>query len=298
MVHVPVLLNEVIDALDLKNGKVAVDGTLNGGGHAREIIRKIMPGGKFIGIDLDSEILSNTKIEIEKEFSEYKSDMNFVHGNYRDLLRIIQENGFPRPDAVMLDLGFSSYHIDSADRGFSFQKDEPLDMRYDQTTGRPAYEIINGMDEKSLADIIWKYGEERFSRHIAKAIVTARRKNKIKTTLELSEIVRNSVPSFYKRGRLNPATKTFQALRICVNDELGNLESFLKNIPEVMARGGRLAIISFHSLEDRIVKNSFNAYKKNKIANVITKKPIIATKKEEEGNPRSRSAKLRVLEII
>lgn len=296
--HIPVLLKETIESLNLSNGKFIIDGTLNGGGHAREIIGKIMSKGTFLGIDLDEEIISQTKSDLIKEFPDFKDKLFFKRGNYKDIPRIISEMKLTEPDGIILDLGFSSFHIDQSQRGFSFQKDEALDMRYDRSSGIPAYQIVNSTDEKTLADIIWKFGEERFSRQIAKAIVRERRKKKITTSKELAEVIASAVPGFYRRGRTNPATKTFQSLRIVVNDELGNLETFLKAVPQLMNKNGRLSIISFHSLEDRIVKNFFNQFKKEGKAKILSKKPIIASEEEIDSNPKSRSAKLRVLEMI
>ena len=298
MIHIPVLLQETIEALNLEKGKCIVDGTLNGGGHAREIIKRIMPAGTFIGVDLDKVILEKTERELLDEFPRYKNNLFFEHANYKDIADLIARRNYPKPQGIVLDLGFSSFHIQESGRGFSFQKDEILDMRYDQSSGNPVYEIVNSFDERALAGIFWKYGEERFSRQIAKAVTQARRSQKISTTRQLSEIVKSAIPGFYRKTKIDPATKTFQALRIFVNNELENLDAFLTTIPLVMGKGGRLAIISFHSLEDRMVKNSFNEMKKKKLAQVITKKPVVADKKEILGNPKSRSAKLRVLEIL
>lgn len=298
MIHTPVLLQEIIEALNLRKGKCAVDGTINGGGHAGKIIEKIMPSGTFIGIDLDKEILEKTKKELTDEFSGYKNNLFFEHANYKDAARLINDKKYPEPDAFLLDLGFSSFHIEKSGRGFSFQKDEPLDMRYDRSSGTLAGEIVNGFKEEELADIIWKYGEERFSRRIAEAIVRERKNGKILTTGRLAEIIGLAVPGFYRRGRINPSTRTFQALRIFVNGELESLAEFLETVPRMIAKGGRLAIISFHSLEDRIVKNAFAGMKKSGLAKIITKKPLTALAEEISANPRSRSAKLRVLEII
>jgi len=298
MIHIPVLLQETIEALNLEKGKCILDGTLNGGGHAREIIKGIMPAGTFIGVDLDKVILEKTERELLDEFSQYKNNLFFEHANYKNIADLIARRNYPKPQGIVLDLGFSSFHIQESGRGFSFQKDEILDMRYDQSSGSPAYEIVNSFNERALAKIIWEYSEERFSRQIAKAITQARRNQKISTTRQLSEIVKSAIPGFYRKAKIDPATKTFQALRIFVNNELENLNIFLATIPLVMEKGGRLAIISFHSLEDRIVKNAFNDMKKKKLVQVMTKKPIVADKKEILGNPKSRSAKLRVLEIL
>ncbi len=298
MQHIPVLLKETIESLNLSPGKFIVDGTLNGGGHAREIIKEIMPGGKFLGIDLDDEILTNSQSELEKEFHQFRGDLIFRNGNYKDVSQIISENKLPKVDGIILDLGFSSFHIEESQRGFSFNRDELLDMRYDQSSGITASQMVNGFSEKDLADIIWEFGEERFSRRIAKAIVTSRRKKKISTSMELAEIIKNSVPLFYRRSRINPATKTFQALRITINDELGNLDMFLKNVAKIMNHNGRLSIISFHSIEDRMVKNYFNSFKKEGVAKIIFKKPVIASDQELSSNAKSRSAKLRVVEFL
>lgn len=296
--HVPVLLKEVLENLNLSKGKFIVDGTIDGGGHAREIISRIMPGGFFLGIDLDIDLLERIRGSFMKEFSGSECNIRVVWGNYKDLDYVLSQNHLGKPDGILLDLGFSSFHIEASGRGFSFQKDERLDMRYDATEGISAAEVVNSTDEKVMADIIWMFGEERFSRQIAKAIVQARRKNRIETTAQLVKIISDAVPAFYRKGRINPATKTFQALRIYVNDELKNISEFLQKAPSIIACGGRLAVISFHSLEDKIVKNAFVNFKKDGIARIITKKPIVATKSEVSVNPKSRSAKLRVLEFI
>ncbi len=298
MQHIPVLLKETIESLNLSKGKFIVDGTLNGGGHAKKIIEQIMPGGEFLGIDLDDEILKKSRLELMDTFSEFKENLIFVNENYKNIDQIISENKLPKADGIVLDLGFSSFHTEESQRGFSFNKEEVLDMRYNQSSGITAGQIINSFSEKDLADIIWKFGEERFSRQIAKAIVVARRKKRILTSMELAEIIKYSVPSFYRRSRINPATKTFQALRIVVNDELGNLNMFLRNVSKIMNHGGRLSIISFHSIEDRIVKKSFNDFKKEGVAKIICKKPIVASDQELNLNAKSRSAKLRVLEFL
>ncbi|MFA6135872.1 MAG: 16S rRNA (cytosine(1402)-N(4))-methyltransferase RsmH [Candidatus Paceibacterota bacterium] len=300
MNHIPVLLKEVLESLDLKKGKFVIDGTVNGGGHAREIIKEIMPGGKFLGVDWDKEILENTKREFDRKRKEErgKNKVIFVNDNYANLPEILKNNKLSKADAVLLDLGFSSLHIDKSKRGFSFQKDELLDMRYNTDSGTPAYEIINSCSEKDLADIFYKYGDERFSRRIAKNIVEARRKKAITTTGQLTGIINSSVPGFYRRARISPATKVFQALRIFVNGELDNLETFLSNLPKILKNKGRVLIISFHSLEDGIVKRAFREIAKKGEGKIITKKPIPPTREEVIANPKSRSSKLRVLEII
>lgn len=298
MPHIPVLLQEVIQMLNPQKGNTIADGTLGAGGHAREIIKCIMPKGVFLGCDKDNAMLQQTKEEIEKAFGEYKENIHCVLGSYKDMVEIAQKNNIGHFDGVLLDLGFSSWHIDESKRGFSFQKDEPLDMRYDQSQETTAEMVIQLMPQKDLADIIWEYGEERFSRKIAAAIVERRKKMSIKTTADLVEIITNALPAHLRHGRINPATKTFQALRIYVNDELGALKDFLDTILEYMNPESRVAIISFHSLEDRIVKQTFREWEKQKKVRRITKKPITPQDTEIKQNPKSRSAKLRVIEII
>ena len=295
MMHVPVLLQEVIAGLDLHDGLTVVDGTLDGGGHARAIIPRIMPGGTFIGIDWDAAMVNTTRAALEKEFSSWRMALQCVHANYAQLLDLISKGTLPRPDRVLLDLGFSSHQIDDPERGMSFQAEGPLDMRYDRTQGPSAADIVNGATAKELADVLWQYGEERFSRRIAQAIVDARRRERIETTGGLAAIVAQAVPGFYRRGKINPATKTFQALRIAVNRELDNVTAFLEALPVLLAPGGRVAIISFHSLEDRLVKSYFRRYVQEGRGTLASKKPIAPSHREAHDNPRSRSAKLRIL---
>lgn len=295
MNHVPVLLQEVIAGLDLRDGLTVVDGTLDGGGHARAIIPRIMPGGTFVGIDWDAAMVNATRAALEKEFPSQRAALRCIHANYAQLPDLISAGTLPRPDRVLLDLGFSSHQIDDPERGMSFQAEGPLDMRYDRTQGPSAADIINGATAKELADVLWQYGEERFSRRIAQAIVDARRRERIETTGGLSAVVAQAVPGFYRRGKINPATKTFQALRIAVNRELDNVTAFLDALPALLAPGGRAAIISFHSLEDRLVKNYFRRYAQEGRGTLASKKPVIPSRQEARDNPRSRSAKLRIL---
>ena len=296
MRHVPVLLKESLEQLDPQNGDFVVDGTLGDGGHAREIIKIIMPKGFFLGTDLDEEILERTSEEIQRTFYEWKGRMAFVNENYRNLKNILKKYKFEKADKVFLDLGFSSMHIEERGKGFSFLKDEPLDMRYSKDNHVSATDVVNNFSEKDLADIIYKYGEERNSRRIAKAICEERRREKITNSLRLAQIIA-SVARF-KGGRTHPATKSFQAIRIFVNGEFDNLGEFIKDLPEIIKKNGRVAIISYHSLEDRIVKNGFREFLKNGIAKAINKKPIAPSRYEIKNNPRSRSAKLRVIEFV
>ncbi|MDI6717585.1 MAG: 16S rRNA (cytosine(1402)-N(4))-methyltransferase RsmH [Patescibacteria group bacterium] len=302
MRHNPVLLNEVLEILNPKPGDFIIDGTINGGGHSAAILGKIGKTGKLLGIDIDTEMIKKTREKIASTVNFQLSISNLIltRGNYSHLPEILKKHKLSKADGLLLDLGFSSGQLNS-DRGFSFLKDEVLDMRYDMRNNAERFptaaEIINSLSESELADIFYKYGEERFSRRIAKAIVEERKKRRIMTTLMLAEIVKKAVPRGYERGRIHPATRVFQALRIYVNKELENLESILKNLKAVVKPKGRVAIISFHSLEDRMVKNCFRDMKREGTAEIITKKPITAAKEEILKNPRSRSAKLRVIQL-
>lgn len=296
--HKPVLLNEVIEAINPKPGDFIIDGTVGGGGHAASILEKIMPKGKLLAIDWDSDSLAAARAKIEAKFPISNSQFSIIweQGNYADLPEILKKHKLPKADGLVLDLGLSSNQLERSGRGFSFLKDEPLDMRYsaDRVT---AAEVINSFSEKELADIFYKYGEERHSRRIAKKIIGERRKKRILMTFALVEAIEKALPRGY-RIKKHPATKVFQALRIYVNDELGNLEKALKNLNKVLKPGGKAAIISFHSLEDRLVKNYFKQLEKNGAAKILTKKPIIPSFDEIKSNPRARSAKLRAIEIL
>jgi len=292
-IHRPVLLKEVLESLDPKKGDIFVDGTANGGGHTMALWEMVRPTGKIISIDKDAEIVKTLKEKIDRENTGVKVNCD----SYANIKNIVDQKDLGNISGILLDLGYSSYHVDLSGRGFSFQKDEPLIMRYeaDAEPGKDitAYDVVNSFPEDDIADILYKYGEERASRKIAKRIVLQRRKKKIETSGELAELIENIFP---KRGKIHPATKSFQALRIFVNDELGDLEKILSASYDVLKNGGRLAIISFHSLEDRIVKNFFRENKDK--FKIITKKPIIAEQEEIRENPRARSAKLRVAEKI
>lgn len=303
MNHIPVLLNEVVEALKLRPGKFIVDGTVNGGGHADALIKRITPGGIFLGIDLDWQILKRTKrrIEFNLKIENWELKILFAHDNYSNLPKIIEQKGLPKADGLLLDLGFSSEQL-TAKKGFGYHGEsklnEPLDMRYDTTGDEPtAAEVVNGLREEELADIFWKYGEERFARRIAHGIVEARKEKRVITVGELVEAIRKSVPQFFKKGESDVTMRIFQALRIYVNRELENVENILGKLEQIVNPGGRVAIITFHSLEDRLVKNKFKELETENKVKIINKKPIIPTDTEINQNPRSRSAKLRVLEI-
>lgn len=298
IVHKSVLLNEIVEGLNLegKQTRVVVDGTFGGGGHSIEVLNRY-PTTKIIAIDQDETALAR----VRESFKQHESKISFHNENFRDLEKVLEKEGVKEVDGIILDLGFSSDQIETSLRGFSFMKDEPLVMTMKANPSREdtsAKDIVNTWSEESLADIIYGYGEERFSRRIARGIVEARLKKPIETTFDLVSIISSSVPSLYRKGRLHCATKTFQALRIAVNDELQTLSRGLEQGLKVLKKGGRMTVISFHSLEDRIVKNFFREAQKRGEAILINKKPILATKEEININNRSRSAKLRILEKI
>lgn len=287
--HTPVLLNEVITFLNPQHGQLFIDCTLGGGGHFRAIRERILPDGKILGIDVYEKSIK--AIEAEK-----LSNVILVKGNFKNLKKIAEENGFEKVDGILMDLGFSSIELEESGLGLSFQKDEPLDMRMDERLEITAADIINNWKEGELVKIFSELGEERFSKRIAKAIVENRRKIKIETSLELAELIRSSVPARFRIGRIHPATRIFQALRIVVNNEFENLKKALEDSLEILNTGGKIAAISFHSGEDRIVKFFFRDNKDK--FEILTKKPAVPSNEEIERNPRSRSAKLRVSKFV
>jgi 16S rRNA (cytosine1402-N4)-methyltransferase len=294
MNHIPILVDEVMDMLIPQQGDFFIDGTLGGGGHSREIIKKITPEGILLGVDWDKNAIEEFKKE-ERSYKKVKIVSH--HGNYANMPQILQKNKLPKAQGLLIDLGMSSLQLEESGRGFSFLKDEPLDMRYNKEdeNGITASDIVNGCNKRELEKIIMEYGEDGNANRISSQIVRERKKGKIKTTRELTQLICDVVPKY---GRINPATKTFMALRIYINRELENLKELLANLPNVMESGGRVAIISFHSLEDRIVKHHFRERSHEGEVKIKTKKPIIATEKERYENPRSRSAKLRSIEIL
>ena len=300
--HIPVLLNEVIENIAPKDGGVYVDGTFGAGGYTRAVLDAA--NCTVYAIDRDPDAIR----EGQKLVDAYKGRLHLLHGTFGEMADLLHGEGVDFVDGVMLDIGVSSMQIDRAERGFSFQKDGALDMRMSQN-GLSAADVLNTFSEREIADIIYKYGEERFSRRIAAAVVERRKTAPFKTTLEFADVIRRVVP--HKREDIDPATRSFQALRIYVNDELGQLESGLSAAHDLLKAGGRMAIVSFHSLEDRIVK-TFMQEKSGKTANpsrympavekqaatleILTKKPILPTESETNVNPRARSARLRVAE--
>jgi 16S rRNA (cytosine1402-N4)-methyltransferase len=290
--HESVLLKETIDSLDIRSGDVFVDGTLGRAGHSIEA-HKRQPDIFILGIDKDKRALD----ESEQKLSERKANFKLCLGNFRSLRTFLSEAGKTEANKIILDLGVSSPQLDSSKRGFSFREDEPLMMTMEENPNKDsftAYDIVNGWNEEDIANVIYAYGEERYARRIAKAIVESREENPIKTTHELVAVIERAVPAIYRRGKLHFATRTFQALRIAVNDELGSLKEGLSNAIVLLTKNGRIAVISFHSLEDRIVKVAMKEWEKQGLGKQFTKKPIVPSDEETERNPRSRSAKLRV----
>lgn len=293
-IHQPVLLKEVIKYLDPKPGEKIIDATFGCGGHSLKIREKILPGGKILGLEIDKNLYQEAK-PIFKNIPE----ILLINGSYVDIFEIAKENKFLPAQGILFDLGLSSWHLEYSRRGFSYLKDERLDMRFGENSKwrKTAEEILNKARGEEIAKILKEYGEEKFSLRIAKAIVKARKLKPIETTFQLVKIIKEALPFWYHPKR-HFAAKTFQALRIAVNNELENLEIALKQIPKILSSQGRGVVISFHSLEDRIVKNIFKELKIKGIAEILTKKPIKPTKEEIIKNPRSRSAKLRAIRVI
>jgi 16S rRNA (cytosine1402-N4)-methyltransferase len=297
--HVPVLATEVMDALAPAPGQTVVDATIGVGGHAKLLMDRLGPDGRLVGLDRDARMLALLKREawdVGREASPHARPtshavITLVEANFDQLRSVLDHLGIEAADGVLADLGVCSDQLDDAERGFSFQQCGPLDMRMDTSGGEPAGALLGRLSERGLADLFWQYGEERFSRRIARKIVERRRREPLTTTDQLAELVRRCVPR--RRGRqssIDPATRVFQALRIAVNDELGALERFLSIVPDCVKPGGRVVVISFHSLEDRRVKQAF---RRRELWTALTPKPIQAGEAELRTNPRARSAKLR-----
>src|SRR6185437_11002752 len=291
--HVPVLGQEVCFWLISERSATILDCTVGYGGHA-EMLLASTSTGRVIGLDKDFQAIDFC----QRRLNRFGDRIVLRQGNYRDLKSILTETGIAAVDGVLFDFGVSSPQLDDPSRGFSFQREGPLDMRMDQTIGKTAADLVNHSPEHELADLIFQYGEERYARRIARAIVQERQRRPVETTGALVSIVVRSVPASYRHGRIHCATRTFQALRIAVNHELDFLESSLRDATEVLASGGRICAISFHSLEDRIIKHTFRSLSQEPEAtlSILTKKPVFPSEAECEANPRSRSAKLRVAE--
>lgn len=307
--HTPVLLAEVLAALQPHPGGVYLDGTLGGGGHAAAVLQQAQPGGHLLGIDADPAALQATRerlVALPPELAPPGS-YTLVQDNFGNIAAIAQAHNITAIDGLLLDLGVSSHQLDTPERGFAFSMDGPLDMRFDPTQEVTAADLVNRLDEQPLADLIYRYGEERASRRIARRLVERRRQKHIMSTSELATLVAQALGGPGRRGGMHPATRTFQALRIAVNNELGQLEAALPQAVALLRPGGRLAVISFHSLEDRIVKQFFRAEsgyggsaapERPVRLRIITKKPVEASASEVQANPRSRSARLRVAERV
>jgi 16S rRNA (cytosine1402-N4)-methyltransferase len=290
--HVPVLLEEVLEYLNVRPGGVIVDATLGLAGHSSAIAKRLGGKGKLIGFDRDPEAMADAKVrldEVKAELGEEMPEVVYVAKAFSEAASEIEPGSL---DGLLADFGVSSLQLDEAHRGFSFRTDGPLDMRMDTRSGETAEQVVNQEDENELADLIYEFGEERRSRRIARAIVRAR---PISTTAELAQVISAAAPSM-KGDKIHPATRTFQALRIRVNNELGEIQSLLKSAGSLLKPGGRLVLISFHSLEDRLVKDAFREAGRTKEFEVLTKKPIVAEEQEQMRNPRSRSAKMRAAE--
>ena len=307
--HAPVLLHECIEALDIKPDGIYLDGTLGGAGHSREIASRLSENGMLIGVDRDPAALQAAG----ERLSAAKARILLVHENFQNLRDILNQAGVERIDGMLFDLGVSSPQLDEAERGFSYMNDAPLDMRMNPEDRLSAYEVVNDWPQEELKRILFEYGEERYAPLIAAAIVRERAKKPIETTLELAGIIRSAMPAQALREKQHPAKRSFQAIRIAVNDELGAVERMMEAAPDLLNPGGRLAVITFHSLEDRIVKNAMQTAAKGCICppsfpvcvcgrkpsvRILTKKPITSQPEELDENPRARSAKLRVAEKL
>ncbi len=295
--HVPVLLEEALKYLNVRPGEVIVDATLGLAGHSSEIAKRLGGRGRLICFDRDPEAMEGARARLEEVRAELNlsgmemPEVVFEPRAFSEASSVIEPGSL---DGLLADFGVSSLQLDEAHRGFSFRTDGPLDMRMDTRSGETAGQVVNQEDENELADLIYEFGEERRSRRIARAIVRAR---PITTTAELAQIVSAAAPSM-KGDKIHPATRTFQALRIRVNNELGEIQTLLKSAESLLKPGGRLVLISFHSLEDRLVKDAFREAGRNKVFEVLTKKPVVAGEQEEMRNPRSRSAKMRAAEKV
>jgi 16S rRNA (cytosine1402-N4)-methyltransferase len=295
--HLPVLLDEVLEALNCLPGRVYADGTVGGGGHSRGILERSSPTGRVIGLDWDEEALERAR----RNLSPFAGRFELRRANYRDFRSVLESLSLPGVDGILLDLGVSSEQLESRHRGFSFRWEAPLDMRMSQDKTTTAQELVRKLPAVELESLLRNFGEERWARRIARNIVRARQKAPLRTTRDLVEVIERSVPP--KRRGIHPATRTFQALRISVNEELNNLQTFLEGAPELLNPGGRLCIISYHSLEDRIVKNRFREWvrgegRRTPPFRLLTPKPVVPSREEVCRNLRSRSAKMRAVEKL
>lgn len=307
--HIPVMLDECLEGLNIKADGIYVDGTVGGAGHSIEIVKRLSENGRLICVDKDEDALKAAG----ERLAPFGDRVTFIHDDYKNLVAELDSIGVGKVDGILLDLGVSSYQLDNAERGFSYMKDAPLDMRMDRSQRISAYEVVNGYSESELARILFDYGEEKLARQIARNIVRARAEKPIETTLELAKIVEDTYPAKTRWKFGHPAKRTFQAIRIEVNDELSSLGEAVTQMARRLEKGGRMAVITFHSLEDRIVKSAFKELSlactcppdfpvcvcgKVQEVELVNKKPIVASEGELEKNSRSQSAKLRVIEKL
>ena len=290
------MLNEVINYLNLSPGKIIVDATMGTGGHSKAILERILPGGRLIGIDRDEESLAVAR----QRLREFSDSCEFVHGNFIDIDTILKNLNIKKIDGILFDLGISSFQLEDPHRGFSFQYEGPLDMRLDKNSYISAYDLINNLNEEEISTMLWNFGQERWHNRIAHLLVKERERQPIATTLQLANIVVKSIPARFSRRyyRIHPATRTFQAVRIAVNRELETLEIAINKAIAILEKRTRICVISFHSLEDRIVKMSFRRASLEGIINIVTSKPQTPSQSEIETNPSSRSSKFRVAERL
>ena len=303
--HIPIMLNQVIEGLDIKPNGIYVDGTLGGGGHSYEIAKRLVNDGKLIGIDQDEAAIKAAGARL----SEFSDRVTIVRSNYAQMVSVLQSLGIEQVDGILLDLGVSSHQLDNAERGFSYMEDAPLDMRMDRRQEKTARDIVNYYSQAELTRIIREYGEDKFAAKIAAKIIASRENKPIETTGELAEIIKSAIPMKYRLTGGHPAKRTFQAIRIELNRELGVLEESIEGMLDILSDGGRMAVITFHSLEDRIVKTAFRKAespctcpsdfpicvcgKKSK-GFVVSRKPVVPSDEEMERNPRAKSSKLRI----
>ncbi len=283
-----------MDSLDLSSGKIIVDATVGTGGHSYKIAERISPGGRLIAIDEDEESLEIASHRLK----DFGGSCEFVHANFKDIDKVLQERKIERVDGILFDLGISSFQLENPSRGFSFQQEGPLDMRLDKNNYLSAYDLVNNLNEEEISTLLWNFGQERWHNRIAHRVVEEREKRPISTTLELADVVWRALPSRFRYRRIHPATRTFQAMRIAVNHELETLEVALEKAIELLEKAGRICVISFHSLEDRIVKVGLKKAASESKVNIITAKPLVPSESEVKDNPSSRSAKFRAAERI
>lgn len=304
--HVPIMVSEVLELLEPARGGIFVDGTLGGGGHAEAVLSALPEGGRLFGIDRDDEALKAAGARLARFGDRFTA----IKGNFFDMKRLLSEYGIYRVDGILLDLGVSSHQLDAAERGFSYKAEAPLDMRMDQSAPLTARTVVNEWSEAELKRIFWEYGEEKFSGKIANRIVERRKERPIETTTELAELIKGAIPAKFRNEPQHPARRCFQAIRIAVNGELDGLNDAIQAAHDLLNPGGRLAILTFHSLEDRIVKNAFRTFEnpctcpksapvcicgKKPTAKVLTRHPLIASEQEQKENSRATSAKLRAI---